>query len=219
MIDLTHWQPLDWDPPAALQGRDARLERLGEAHVEALHGSNPADPSHWRYLGYGPFPDAAVYRLWAAGAAASADPAFYAVRGAAGWSGVAALMRIDRTHGVIEVGNLAFSPPLQRTPAATEAVHLLLGHCFGAGFRRVEWKCDARNEASRRAAERLGFVHEGTFRRHMVVRGEARDTAWFAMLAEDWPRIAAAHAAWLDPANRDAEGRQVRRLSEILAAG
>lgn len=218
MSGLAGWRPLDWNPPDALEGRHARLERLDEAHVEALHAANPTDPAHWRFLSYGPFPDDAVYRLWAAGAAESVDPAFYAVRGAAGWSGVASLMRIDRTHGTVEIGNVAFSPPLQRTRAGTEAVHLMLDHAFAAGFRRVEWKCDAGNAPSRRAAERLGFGYEATFRQHMVVRGANRDTAWYALLDGDWPRIRAAHLAWLDPANFDAGGRQVRSLSEMVAA-
>lgn len=215
--DLAHWRPLDWDPPPALEGAHARLERLDPAHVEALHAANPVDPDHWRYLSYGPFPDEAVYRLWAEGAAESADPAYYAVRGASGWSGVAALMRIDRTHGVVEIGSIAFSPPLQRTRAATEAIHLLLRHCFEAGFRRVEWKCDARHAVSRRAAERFGFRYEGTFCQHMVVRGANRDTAWFAMLDGDWPRIRAAHEAWLADANFDGEGRQRKALSDLMA--
>ncbi len=216
MTDLAHWRPLVWDPPESLEGVHARLERLGPAHVEALHAANPTHPDHWRYMAYGPFPDEAVYRLWADGAAESADPAFYAVRGAAGWSGVAALMRIDRSHGVIEIGSIAFSPPLQRTRAATEAIHLLLAHAFDGGFRRVEWKCDAGNAASRAAAERFGFDYEGTFRAHMVVRGRNRDTAWFAMLAADWPQARVAQKAWLDPSNFDAEGRQRRPMRDLV---
>ncbi|CUH39162.1 Acetyltransferase (GNAT) family protein [Jannaschia seosinensis] len=209
--------PLHWSPPDALEGRFARLERLDPAHVEALHAANPTDESHWRYLPYGPFPDPQVYRLWAEGAAATDDPAFYAVRGAQGWSGVVALMRADREHGVIEIGNIAFSPGLQRRPAATEAIHLLLDHCFASGFRRVEWKCNAGNAASRQAAERLGFTYEGTFRQHMIVKGRNRDTAWFAIVDDDWPRLREAHQAWLAPDNFDAEGRQIRRLSEMGA--
>lgn len=217
MSDLPSWRPLDWTPPDVLEGRHTRLERLEARHVEALHAANPTDAGHWHYMSYGPFADAAAYGAWVDGAAASVDPVFYAVRGAAGWSGVAALMRIDRTHGVVEIGNIAFSPPLQRSPAATEAIHLLLDHCFSAGFRRVEWKCDAGNAPSRRAAARYGFVYEGTFRQHMVVKGRNRDTAWFAMLDADWPRLRAAHLAWLAPGNFGADGGQKQALSEMIA--
>ena len=208
--------PLDWMPPDAMSGRVARLERLGPTHLIALHAANPADDGHWRYLPYGPFPDLEVYRLWAEGAAATDDPAFYAVGGLSGWSGLAALMRADRVNGVIEIGHVAFSPALQRTIAATEAIHLMIDHAFTAGFRRLEWKCDARNEASRRAAARLGFSYEGTFRQHQIVKGRNRDTAWFAILDEDWLRLRAAHITWLDPANFDEAGRQLRALSQIV---
>lgn len=217
MTDLAGWAPLDWTPPPRLSGRYALLERLGPAHIDALHAANPKDAAHWAYMPYGPFPDAAVYRLWADGAAASDDPAFYAVKGAAGWSGVASLMRIDRESGVVEIGNIAFSPGLQRTPAATEAIHLLLEHAFASGFRRVEWKCNAENGPSRRAAARYGFAFEGTFRQHMVVKGRNRDTAWFALLDGEWPDLRAAHRTWLDPANFDDAGTQRRTLADLTA--
>ena len=100
-------------------------------------------------------------------------------------------MRIDPVHGVIEIGNIYFSPRMQRTRAATEAMYLMMAWAFEAGYRRYEWKCDALNAASRRAAERLGFTYEGTFRRHVVMKWRARDTAWFAMVVDDWPRIRA----------------------------
>ena len=216
--DLARWRPLDWDPPASLEGAHARLERLDEAHVEALHAANPSDAAHWDFLPYGPFPDPAVYRLWAAGAAEGVDPAFYAVRGGAGWSGVAAFLRIERDHGRVEIGHVAFSPALQRTRAATEAIHLMIDHAFAQGFRRVEWKCDAGNASSLRAAERFGFVPEGTHRQHMVVKGRNRDTAWFAILDADWPRLRTAHRSWLEDANFDGGGRQVAALSEMVRA-
>ncbi|WP_299820765.1 GNAT family protein [uncultured Jannaschia sp.] len=209
MTELSDWTPLEWSAPDVLEGRHTRLERLSvDLHADALHAANPTGAAHWVYMPYGPFPEPDLYRLWAEGAALSPDPVYYAVRGAAGWTGVASFMRIDPANGVIEIGNIAFSPGLQRTSASTEAVHLMIGHAIAAGFRRVEWKCDAGNAPSRRAAERLGFTYEGTFRQHMVVKGRNRDTAWFAIVDGDWPAIRAAHLAWLDPENFDAAGRQ-----------
>ncbi|MCK0167965.1 GNAT family N-acetyltransferase [Jannaschia sp. S6380] len=209
MSDLSDWRALAYAPPPAMVGQHSQLERLSVGdHAAALHASNPLTDDHWAFMPYGPFPDLQVYRLWAEGAAASEDPAYYAVRGGQGWGGVASLMRIDRAHGVIEIGHIAFSPGLQRTTAATEAIHLMIDQAFAAGFRRVEWKCNAANAASRHAAERLGFVHEGTFRQHMVVKGANRDTAWYAILDGDWPRLRAAHRAWLAPSNFEADGRQ-----------
>lgn len=212
MNELLDWAALDWRAPTRLSGQYAVLERLQASHIGALHAANPVEPAHWAYMPYGPFAGPADYQLWAEGAAASEDPAFYAVKGAAGWSGVASLMRIDRANGVIEIGNIAFSPGLQRTPAATEAIHLLLDHAFASGFRRVEWKCNAENAPSRRAAARFGFEFEGVFRQHMVVKGRNRDTAWFAMLDGDWSRLRAAQRAWLAPANFDAAGAQRQAL-------
>ncbi|WP_179378841.1 GNAT family N-acetyltransferase [Jannaschia marina] len=217
MTDLGQWRPLDWSPPAALDGRHTRLERLSpEAHGAALHRANPADAAHWAYMPYGPFMSEAAYLDWAAQAAASDDPAFYAIAADGDWRGVASFMRIDRTHGVIEIGNIALSPALQRTVAATEALHLMIDHAFAAGFRRLEWKCNAGNTPSRRAALRLGFTFEGIFRQHMVVKGGNRDTAWFSILDGEWPRLRAAHRAWLDPANF-VDGVQRQSMSELTA--
>ena len=112
-------------------------------------------------------------------------------------------------------GTSASPPPLQRSTAATEALCLLARHVFAAGFRRLEWKCDSRNLASRRAAQRLGFSFEGVFRNHMVVKGQSRDTAWFAITDAEWPDLSAAHDIWLDPANFDADGRQRRALGTL----
>ncbi|MEM7710595.1 MAG: GNAT family protein [Pseudomonadota bacterium] len=215
MTDPLDWTPpTDYVPPARMDGRGTVLERFDAArHGPDLYAANGAGPDMWRYLSYGPFAHAAAYMAWAEGAAASADPAFYAIRGAGGWAGLASLMRIDRANGVIEIGHVAFSPALQRTRAATAALHLMIAQAFAGGFRRVEWKCDAGNAPSRQAAARLGFAYEGTFRQHMVVKGRNRDTAWFAMLDGDWPGVLAAHLAWLDPANFDADGRQRRALA------
>jgi RimJ/RimL family protein N-acetyltransferase len=129
-------------------------------------------------------------------------------------------MRIDAANGVVEIGNIYWGPELARTAAATEALYLFASHVFDdLGYRRFEWKCNDRNEPSKRAAIRFGFSYEGTFRQHMVVKGENRDTAWYAMIDRDWPAIAAAMRQWLDPANFDRDGRQKRRLEDFRATG
>ncbi|MEM9796859.1 MAG: GNAT family protein [Pseudomonadota bacterium] len=216
---LSEWRGLRFQPATALSGRYARLERLRvEDHAEAIHRANLADHGIWRFLPYGPFPSLDAYAAWAIQAEASDDPAFYAVRDVAGtWSGVASLMRIDRANGVIEIGHINYAIALQRTRTATEALHLMMDHAFAAGFRRLEWKCNAQNAASRRAALRLGFTYEGTFRQHMVVKGANRDTAWFAITDGDWPAIKRAHLDWLHPDNFDGE-RQRMSLSDRVGA-
>lgn len=130
--------------------------------------------------------------------------------------GMASLMRMDLPNRVIEIGNILFTPALQRTPAATEAMYLLARYVFEElGFRRYEWKCNSLNAPSRRAAERLGFLYEGTFRQHMIARGRNRDTAWFSMLDSDWAEVKTAFEAWLDRSNFDSDARQIKRLEEL----
>lgn len=197
-----------------LEGRFCVLEPVSpERHTATLFAACAADDAIWTYLPYGPYRDEAALHTRLAESAESADPLFFAVcdpvSGAA--LGVLSLMRITPAHGVIEIGHICFSPQLQRTPAASEAVILLIRWAFGAGYRRVEWKCDALNAASRHAAERYGFTFEGVFRQAMVVKGRNRDTAWYAIIDHDWPNLRVAYDAWLDPGNFDAEGRQ--RLS------
>jgi RimJ/RimL family protein N-acetyltransferase len=124
-------------------------------------------------------------------------------------AGLASYLRIEPAHGQVEIGGILWSRRMRGTPASTEAVHLMVAHAFDdLGYRRLEWKCDSRNEPSRRAAARLGFVHEGRFRHHQVVKGHNRDTDWFSLTDQDWPAVRAAHRAWLDPASFDADGRQ-----------
>lgn len=206
--------------PARIAGRFVALERLDPArHADALFAANGAGAAMWDYMGYGPFPDAEAYRQWQDGAAASLDPVFYAIcdpqTGQPG--GVAAFLRIERAHGSIEIGHIAISPPMQRTPAASEAIMLMIAWAFEAGYRRVEWKCDALNAPSMRAAARYGFTHEGVFRQHMIVKGRNRDTAWWAITDADWPAIQAAHRAWLAAENFDQAGRQRRALGDMIA--
>lgn len=202
-----------------LEGRHVRLAPLAVEHSAALHAANLADDAIWDYLGYGPFADAAAYAAWVATVAGKPDPCFFGIfpEGAATPAGVAALMRVDVANGSVEVGHICLSPRLQRTRAATEAILLLAEWAFGAGYRRFEWKCDAGNAPSRRAAARYGFAFEGVFRQHLIVKGRNRDTAWFAMIDRDWPELRAAHVRWLDPGNFDAEGRQRARLGDLTA--
>lgn len=204
-----------------LHGRHVLLDALTPADADALFGlaQGPGTEALWQYLWDPPCPDREAFRAQIAAKAASAtDPLFFAIRRGGAVLGHAALLRIERTHRAVEIGHLLFTPPLQRTPAATEVIRLLLGHAFDTlGMRRVEWKCDALNAPSRRAAERLGFTYEGTFRQHMVIKGRNRDTAWFAMLDQEWPRARAAFDAWLAPPNFDADGTQRRGLAAIRA--
>ena len=209
-----------WTPPrrpdaAVLTGRYAVLERLDAArHWEELHAANRADDAIWDYLPYGPFAEGSAYRAWLEQMAGASDPFFYVIRnretGRA--EGVATYLRISPEAGSIEVGHINYSKALQRTRAATEAMFLMMQWAFEAGYRRYEWKCNALNLPSRRAAIRLGLSYEGVFRQAVVIKGRNRDTAWFAAIDKEWPALKAAYRAWLDPANFDAEGRQKRSL-------
>jgi RimJ/RimL family protein N-acetyltransferase len=148
---------------------------------------------------------------------ASEDPLFFAIEAEGAPQGVTSYLRITPEHGVIEIGHIWFGSPLQRTRAATEAIYLMARHAFDdLGYRRLEWKCNALNEPSRRAAERFGFTFEGVFRKHMLVKGKNRDTAWYAIVDDDWPAIRAAFERWLAPENFDEHGVQRERLGKLL---
>jgi RimJ/RimL family protein N-acetyltransferase len=202
-----------------MQGRFVRLEPLVVAHAEALHDAHVqgADGRNWTYLPYGPFESPASYRDWVGEVTRDGDPLFYTVlRLSDGQAaGVASYLRIAPASGSIEVGHINFSPLLQRTPGATEAMYLMMQWAFQAGYRRYEWKCDALNAPSRRAAMRLGLSYEGVFRQATVVKGRNRDTAWYAAIDSEWPALKAAFETWLDPANFDAAGRQIQSLSAM----
>ncbi len=204
-----------------LIGAHCRLEPLSTgAHAEDLWQANAenTDGSMWDYMGNGPYERFEDYRAWCDGAAAGDDPLFFAIVDQATDRalGVASLMRIDPANGVIEVGNIAYSPALQGTVLATEAMYLLMAHAFDAlGYRRYEWKCNSLNAPSRRAAQRLGFSYEGLFRQHMVVKGRSRNTAWFSITDADWPTIKSAMVTWLSPDNFDADERQRQSLSAL----
>lgn len=218
------WTPRPRPPRTPMAGRLCRLPPLdADAHAAALFAANAEDRTGamWTYMPYGPFAAPADYREWAARAAAGEDPLFHAILDAASGAalGVASYLRIDPANGVIEVGHIAYAPPLRRQAAATEAMYLMMRRVFAElGYRRYEWKCDALNAPSRRAAERLGFAFEGIFRQAAVVKGRNRDTAWYAVIDRDWPALDAAFRRWLDPANFDAAGRQRLRLSDLTRA-
>ncbi|MDF1716680.1 MAG: GNAT family protein [Antarcticimicrobium sp.] len=203
---------------ALLEGRFARLEPLSaEDHAALLFRAYAGHDALWDYMAYGPFHSAAQYHRWVRDTVANPDHLFYAIcdKDSGICGGVASFLRIKPQMGVIEVGNIALSPALQRTRAATEAMALMMGWAFDAGYRRYEWKCDALNRPSRAAAQRLGFSFEGVFRQHMVIKGRNRDTAWFAVTDRDWPALREAFSAWLAPANFDSAGRQRERLGDL----
>lgn len=208
-------------PPSSgpLVGSSCRLESLSvEQHGSALWQAVSLDTegSGWTYLPYGPFATSEEYRAHLSQQQASSDPHFHAVveQDSGQAVGVCSLMRFFPEMGSIEIGHIYFSPRLQRTRAATEAVYLMLAEAFERlGYRRVEWKCNALNEGSKRAAERFGFSYEGLFRQTAVVKGRNRDTAWYAIIDGEWPALAERFQRWLAPSNFDEEGRQRRKLA------
>lgn len=218
---LPGWAPRPRPGRDTLSGPRCRLEALSaDAHGDDLWQANAADAAGrmWDYMAYGPFAEFADYRGWLAGAAAGDDPLFFAIVDQVSGKalGVASYLRIDPQNGVIEVGNIAYSPALQGTVMATEAMYLMMAHAFDTlGYRRYEWKCNGFNAPSRRAAQRLGFSYEGLFRNHMVVKGRSRNSAWFAITDGDWPAIKAAQETWLATDNFDADGTQRRALSAL----
>jgi RimJ/RimL family protein N-acetyltransferase len=177
------------------------------------------DSTTWTYLPDGPYGSADELRRMLSWAAGSEDPLFYtlAPRPEERPSGMASYMRITPDFGVIEIGHIWLGSPLRRTTAATEAIYLLARHAFDdLHYRRLEWKCNALNAASRRAAERFGFSFEGVFRKHMVIKGRTRDTAWYAITDDEWPAIRRGFEEWLAPDNFGADGRQCRSLGELI---
>jgi len=215
----------DWrvpDPPSRLPmvGRTCRLEVLDpERHARDLYEANSQDRDDriWIYLPYGPFESFDAYRNWADDVSKASDPLFHAIvdRATDKAVGVASYLRITPASGFIEVGHINYSPLLQRTPAATEAMYLMMKRAFESGYRRYEWKCDALNARSRAAAQRLGLSYEGVFRQATVYKGRNRDTAWYAAIDSEWPALNQAFTRWLDPSNFDGEGRQKLRLADL----
>jgi RimJ/RimL family protein N-acetyltransferase len=203
-----------------MDGRRCRLEPVDPAcHSDGLFRAYARDErgAMWTYLFYGPFESAAGFRAWMERTCLGDDPLFFTIidRATGEPVGLASYLRIEPAHGVLEVGHLLYSPALQRTAAATEAMYLMMARAFELGYRRYEWKCDSLNAPSRAAAQRLGFSYEGLFRQAIVYKGRNRDTAWHSIIDTEWPALRAAFERWLDPANFDAAGRQRVRLSEL----
>ena len=215
----------DWTPPprathATLAGRYCHIEPLrADKHAADLYAGNVLDTTGvgWTYLAIGPFADFAEYQAWVEKVSVSDDPLFHAIIDLRLQKavGVAACMRIDSANGVIEIGNLIFSPLMQRKPVATEAMFLMMRHAFALGYRRYEWKCDSLNAPSRAAAQRFGFSYEGLFRQAVVTKKRNRDTAWYSIIDSEWPALEAAFTRWLAPENFDASGEQKISLSVL----
>ena len=213
----------NWSAPSVpnwdmVEGRYVRLERMNaEDHAALLYRAFAEHDHVWDYMAYGPFSSASQYHRWVRDHAALDDTYFYAIKNleSGNWEGVASYLRMAPEAGSIEVGHINYSPALQRTRAATEAMYLMMAWAFDAGYRRYEWKCNALNMASRRAAQRLGFSYEGVFRQATVSKGRNRDTAWFAAIDAEWPSLKEAYAAWLSPSNFDNAGQQRESLGDM----
>ncbi len=215
---LPNWKPPVRPSGQVLTGQYVRLEAMDpDAHAADLFRAYSGQDQVWDYLPYGPFSAAAGYHRWAKDTATGSDPLFYVLRNQATGhcGGVASYLRITPEAGSIEVGHINLAPEIAGSRASTEAMYLMMDWAFAAGYRRYEWKCDALNLPSRKAAQRLGFSYEGIFRQATVYRHRNRDTAWFAIIDSEWPALREAYAAWLAPANFDAAGRQKENLADL----
>ncbi len=218
---VPNWQGCDTIPATPMLGRYCDVVPLAMKHTNDLHTAFQSDKTGtlWTYMPVGPFASQSDYDAWARTACESKDPLFFAVinKETGKAIGVASFLRIQPENGVAEVGYITFSPALKQTPMATEAMFLMMQRVFdGLGYRRYEWKCDALNDASRNAAQRLGFSYDGLFKQALVYKGRNRDTAWFSILDRDWPALKTAFETWLDPDNFDLDGKQIQRLSDLM---
>lgn len=221
MTDLSHWTPRPTPGLSILSGRRVRLEPLDPAgHGDGLFATiGGADNSLWEWMPVGPFATREALLGFLETQMQTEGWRCMTIRAAASGEvlGMAAYMRIREAHGSAEIGCVAFGPELRRTPEATEALYLMADHVFALGYRRYEWKCNVENIASKRSAERFGFVFEGIFRNDMVTKGRSRDTAWYAITDADWPRLRAALELWLAPDNFATDGSQTRTLESLRA--
>ena len=219
---LENWSPAEFPAYTAFEGRLCRLEPIDvKRHARDLFKafSSDTDDRMWTYMTYGPFKSVESIGQWLEVAVQIKDPQFYVLLEKTSNSavGLASYMRIKPEHGVIEVGGISYSPRLQRTAAATEIMYLMMKRVFeDLGYRRYEWKCDALNAASCKAAVRLGFHYDGTFKKHIIYRGRNRDTAWYSILEDEWPRLKQAYRKWLAAENFDENGRQKEKLSDLI---
>ncbi|MFI5005362.1 MAG: GNAT family N-acetyltransferase [Solirubrobacterales bacterium] len=228
--ELPLGEPLDWTPVerpvrTALRGAHVLVRPVDAARdagpLYAVSHPPEGDLAIWTYLPDGPYESPAHLGQMLVWAETSTDPLYFTLVHLPDERplGLASYLRITPEFGVIEIGHIWFGAPLQRTTAATEAIYLLARHAFeDLGYRRLEWKCNALNAASRRAAQRFGFAFEGVFLQHQVIKGRNRDTAWYAITDEQWPAISAGFTAWLEPANFDDHGRQIHPLGELITA-
>ena len=219
-LPVPGWTPPPAPGPDQIDGRYVLLERLSaDRHAGDLHRGFSADDRIWDYMSIGPFSSAAQYHRWVREHENLDDPVFYAFKDleTGHFGGVGSYLRIAPSAGSIEIGSICLAAGMQRSRAATEALLLMIKWAFEAGYRRVEWKCNALNYGSRRAAQRLGFSFEGVFRQADVVKGHNRDTAWLAAVDKEWPALKEAMEVWLSPSNFDADGRQIERLSDLTA--
>ncbi|NTG46342.1 GNAT family N-acetyltransferase [Agrobacterium rhizogenes] len=218
-MDLTNWNGVPRPERITLEGRYVRLEPLDATHHSPdlfASAQAPGADDRFRYLFENAPADLTAFTPWLEKAAASTDPLFFATidKRTGRAEGRQALMRIDPAHGVIEIGSILWGPAIARSRITTETLYLFASYVFDTlGYRRFEWKCNNLNEPSKRAAERFGFSFEGIFRQHMVAKGQNRDTAWFAMIDADWPRLKAGYERWLSPENFDEAGQQKSKLT------
>ncbi|PTQ90145.1 GNAT family N-acetyltransferase [Agitococcus lubricus] len=221
-LKVSHWIAPQTPPLTHMQGRFCRVEPLNpDRDSQALFEANSLDKDGrmWTYLPYGPFASFELYRSWLRVSVLTSDPQFYVIidQHTNKAVGIAAYLRIDPKNGCLEVGHLNFSPLMQKTAIATEAMYLMMDYAFSLGYRRYEWKCNALNKPSRRAAKRFGFSYEGVFRQAMVSKGRNRDTAWYSVIDEEWPTLKSAFLTWLAPDNFDEQGGQKVALSSLTA--
>lgn len=221
---LPDWEPCLLPDKVSMSGRYCRIEptELGRDAADLYEAySQDGQDEDWTYLSYGPFETLDEFEAWMKEIMQGRDPLFFTIIDLKTdkAAGLASYLRMAPNYGCIEVGHIHFSRLLQRTPAATEAMYLLMRYVFDElGYRRYEWKCDALNGPSRRAAERLGFTYEGLFRQHLVYKGRNRDTAWFSILDSEWPALKARFEAWLDPSNFAENGTQKIRLTDTTSS-
>jgi RimJ/RimL family protein N-acetyltransferase len=219
---VKEWREADFPPKTNMAGRYCEIVPLDvDAHAESLFNSFAKDTENknWTYLPYGPFESFSSFKSWLSTLTDSNDPFFYSIINLKDNAvvGLASYLRITPPQGVIEVGHIHFSPLLQRTPMATEAMYLMMQRVFDElGYRRYEWKCDSLNEPSRRAALRLGFTFEGIFRQALMYKGRNRDTAWYSIIDTEWPRLKKAFELWLAPSNFDSLGHQKNSLRDFI---
>jgi len=216
---LTDWQSRQRPPGCSIEGQRCRIEAYDpDRHNSELYKAfaKDSDQSNWTYLPYGPFDQFEAFDYWARESCQGDDPLFHSVIDLKSGKavGLASYLRINPGMGVIEVGHIHFSPLLQRTTLSTEAMFLMMKRVFDElGYRRYEWKCDALNAPSRKAAKRLGFIFEGIFRQAAIYKNRNRDTAWFAIIDKDWLTIRAGYELWLSPDNFNEEGQQKHSLN------